>query len=291
MRKILLTGANGQLGRAIRQVYRDEADFILTDMIDADGFRKLDISDLSAVQQCISETHPDSVINCAAMTNVDGCEQNIEGAFRANAVGPRNLAIATEAAQIRLVHVSTDYVFPGTEQKEAYTEFDRPAPLSAYGRTKLAGEEFVKDFSSRYFIFRTAWLYGDGHNFIKTMLKLAENHDELSVVMDQRGTPTSALELARLIHLMEPTDEYGVYHATCEGDTNWADFAEKIFVKAGKDVRVNHVTSEEYKKMNPASADRPKFGILDNMMLRLVSDYRMAEWEDALDEYLGDLLK
>lgn len=290
MRKILLTGANGQLGRAIQQVYGDEADFILTDMIEAEGIRLLDISDLTAVQKCISETRPDSVINCAAMTNVDGCEQNLEGAFRANAIGPKNLAIATEAAGIHLVHISTDYVFPGTERDEPYTEFDKPSPLSAYGRTKFAGEEFVRDFSSHYFLFRTAWLYGDGHNFIKTMLKLAETHDELSVVSDQRGTPTSALELARLIHLLEPTEEYGVYHATCEGDTNWADFAEMIFAKAGKKVRVNHVTSEEYKQMNPASADRPKFGILDNMMLRLVSDYRMAEWEQALDEYLGSLL-
>ena len=289
MRKILLTGANGQLGRALRQVYGEEAEFVLTDMVEGDGLRRLDISDLAAVRECLLMTRPDVVINCAAMTNVDGCEQNIEGAFRANAIGPRNLAIVTEQLGAKLIHVSTDYVFCGRDREYPYTEFDTPDPISAYGRTKLAGETMVRDFSSRYFLFRTAWLYGDGHNFVKTMLKLAKTHDELAVVCDQKGSPTSAIELARLIHELEPTEEYGVYHATCEGDTNWADFAEAIFQKAGKTVRVRHVTSEEYKVMNPESADRPKYGILDNMMLRLVSDYRMADWQDALEEYLSTL--
>ncbi len=286
-KKILLTGANGQLGRALQKVYGDEAEFILTDMIEMDGLIQLDISDLSAVKSCLKQTKPDVVINCAAMTNVDGCEQNIDGAFRANAIGPRNLAIATQELDITLVHVSTDYVFPGTEREKPYTEFDAPCPISAYGRTKYAGEQFVKDFSTKYYIFRTAWLYGDGHNFVKTMLSLAQKHDRLSVVCDQKGSPTSALELARLIREIEPTGEYGIYHATCEGDTNWADFAEAIFKKAGCDVTVAHVTSEEYKQMNPQSADRPKYSILDNQMLRLVSDYRMAHWEDALEEYLA----
>ena len=286
-RKILLTGANGQLGRALQQVYGDETEFILTDMVEQEGLIRLDISDLGAVKACLKQYRPDTVINCAAMTNVDGCEQNLEGAYRANAIGPRNLAIAAEELEIKLVHVSTDYVFPGTEREEPYTEFDEPCPISAYGRTKLAGEQFVRDFSTRYYIFRTAWLYGDGHNFVKTMLALSENHDTLSVVCDQKGSPTSALELARLIAKIEPTGEYGIYHATCEGDTNWADFAEAIFKKAGKKVEVRHVTSEEYKQMNPQSADRPKYSILDNRMLRLVSDYRMAHWEKALEEYLA----
>ena len=289
MKRILLTGANGQLGRALQKEYQSEVEFILTDMADGGAVKKLDISDLEAVKRCISETRPDVVINCAAMTNVDGCETNIEGAYTANALGPRNLAIVTGQQDIKLLHVSTDYVFNGAERPAPYTEFDVPDPISAYGRTKLAGEGFVRDFSHKYFILRTAWLYGDGHNFVKTMLKLAENHDELTVVSDQKGSPTSAAELARLIHFLEPTEEYGLYHATCEGDTNWADFAEAIFREAGAGIRVRHVTSEEYKKMNPQSANRPKYSILDNMMLRLVSDYKMSDWQDALREYMQTL--
>ena len=289
MRRILLTGANGQLGRALRKVYGSEVEFIATEMVESEGISVLDLADLSAVEACIRDGRPDVVINCAAMTNVDGCETNWEGALRANAIGPRNLAIACEEAGAKLIHVSTDYVFDGREREKPYTEMDTPSPVSAYGRSKLYGEEFVKTFSSHFFIFRTAWLYGDGHNFVKTMLSLAAKRDELAVVCDQRGTPTSAMELARTIHCMEPTKEYGVYHATCEGDTNWAVFAERIFEKAGKKVAVRHVTSEEYKEINPASADRPKYGILDNQMLRLVSDHRMADWEDALDEYLREI--
>lgn len=286
MKKLLLTGANGQLGRALQNEYRSDAEFILTDMADDGAIKKLDISDLAAVRECILDTRPDVVINCAAMTNVDGCEDNIEAAYTANAAGPRNLAIVTGQEHIKLIHISTDYVFNGKERPRPYTEFDTPDPISAYGSSKLAGENFVRDFTDRFFILRTAWLYGDGHNFVKTMLRLSENHDELTVVSDQKGSPTSAVELARLIHFLEPTEEYGLYHATCEGDTNWADFAEAIFKRAGRNVRVRHVTSEEYKEMNPKAADRPKYSILDNMMLRLVSDYKMSDWEKALDEYI-----
>ena len=183
------------------------------------------------------------------------------------------------------MHVSTDYVFPGNASKPI-TEFDEPGPISAYGKTKYEGEKFVQQFADKWFIVRTAWLYGDGKNFVKTMLSLAETHDELSVVCDQLGSPTSAVELARMIHHLEPTENYGIFHGTCEGDTNWADFAAEIFRLKGIDVKVNHVTSEEYKKMNPASADRPHYSILDNYMLRLTSGYKMADRKDALKEYL-----
>ncbi len=287
MKKILLTGCEGQLGRAIRKEYGSTASFILTDMVDAEGVLRLDIADLSAVLSVMESQRPDVIINCAAYTNVDGCEVNTETACRANAIGPRNLAIAAEKFGAKLIHVSTDYVFPGNADAPI-TEFATPQPVSAYGRTKLAGEQFVQQFASRWFILRTAWLYGDGHNFVKTMLRLAETHDEVSVVCDQQGTPTSAAELARMIHYLEPTDEYGVYHATCEGSTNWASFAEEIFAQAGVACHVKHVTSEEYAAMNPASANRPHYSILDNQMLRLTgADFVMADWKDALREYMG----
>ncbi len=286
MKKILLTGCNGQLGRAIQNEYGNEVEFIRTDMVEAEGVTILDISKVEQVMELVRAERPDVIINCAAYTNVDGCEVNTDLAYQANAIGPRNLAIAATEVGAKLVHVSTDYVFEGNAS-EPLTEFDAPNPISAYGRTKLAGEEFVKQFASKFFILRTAWLYGDGKNFVKTMLRLAETHDEVSVVCDQKGSPTSAVELAKMIHFLEGTENYGIYHATCEGDTNWADFTEEIFHLKGVSCKVNHVTSEEYAAMNPATANRPKYSILDNYMLRLVTDeFRMADWKDALVAYL-----
>ena len=232
---------------------------------------------------------PDAIINCAAFTNVDGCETNEDAAFKANAIGPRNLAIASRETGAKLIHVSTDYVFEGNGTRP-YVESDTPNPVSAYGRTKLAGEQFVRDFADRYFILRTAWLYGDGKNFVKTMLGAAQSRDEVSVVCDQKGSPTSAVELAKMIHFLEPTENYGIFHATCEGDTNWAEFTEEIYRKAGLSTKVNHLTSEEYAAMNPAAANRPKYSILENRMLKLTTDkFMMADWHDALDYYLQNM--
>lgn len=289
MKKILVTGCNGQLGRAIRAEYAKEAvEFINTDVVEGDGVTALDISDIDAVLALVRKTRPEVIINCAAHTNVDACEKEWDAAYRINAIGPRNLSIAAAEVDAKMIHVSTDYVFEGNGTRP-YTEFDAPNPVSAYGKTKLEGELFVKAFAKKYFIFRTAWLYGDGKNFVKTMLRLAESHDEVSVVCDQQGSPTSAVELARAIHHFEATENYGVFHATCEGDTNWADFTEAIFARAGKTTKVNHVTSEEYARMNPASAKRPAYSILDNYMMRLTDGYRMADWESALDEYMKAL--
>lgn len=289
MKKILVTGCNGQLGRAVRKEYaKEEVTFINTDVTEGEGVLALDITDVDAVMELVRREKPDVIINCAAHTNVDLCEKQWDSAYRINAIGPRNLSIAATAVGAKMIHVSTDYVFEGNGTRP-YTEFDAPNPISAYGKTKLEGERFVQAFADRYFILRTAWLYGEGKNFVKTMLRLAETHDEVSVVDDQVGSPTSAVELARMIHYLEKTDNYGIFHATCEGDTNWADFAETIFKKAGKVTKVRHVSSEEYAKMNPASAKRPAYSILDNYMLRLTGDYRMADWQDALDEYMKTL--
>lgn len=289
MKKILVTGCNGQLGRAIRKEYAgSDVEFVNTDVIEGEGVKALDITDVDAVLKMVEETKPEVIINCAAHTNVDACETQWDLAYKINAIGPRNLSIAASKAGAKMIHVSTDYVFEGNGTRP-YTEFDEPNPVSAYGKTKLEGENFVKAFADKYFILRTAWLYGEGKNFVKTMLRLAETHDEVSVVSDQLGSPTSAVELAKMIHYLEPTENYGVFHATCEGDTNWAEFAEAIFKRAGKNTKVNHVTSEQYAKMNPASANRPAYSILDNYMLRLTSDFRMADWQDALDVYMKTL--
>ncbi len=289
MKKILLTGCNGQLGRAIQKEYGDTVEFLRTDFIDAEGITRLDISDIDQVMNFARAEKPDAIINCAAFTNVDGCETNEDAAFKANAIGPRNLAIASRETGAKLIHVSTDYVFEGNGTRP-YVETDTPNPVSAYGRTKLAGEQFVRDFADRYFILRTAWLYGDGKNFVKTMLGAAQSRDEVSVVCDQKGSPTSAVELAKMIHFLEPTENYGIFHATCEGDTNWAEFTEEIYRKAGLSTKVNHLTSEEYAAMNPAAANRPKYSILENRMLKLTTDkFMMADWHDALDYYLQNM--
>ncbi len=288
MKKVLVTGCNGQLGRAIQKEYADQVEFILTDVAEGENITSLDITDIDAVMTLVLDKKPDVIINCAALTNVDGCEKMWDLAYKINAIGPRNLAIAATTVGAKLVHVSTDYVFAGTERAPR-TEFDVPNPISAYGKTKLEGEQFVRQFAEKFFILRTAWLYGDGKNFVKTMVRASKTHDEVSVVCDQFGSPTSAVELAKMIHFLEGTDNYGIFHATCEGETNWADFTEAFYQKLGIKTKVNHITSEEYAKMNPDAAKRPAYSNLDNYMLRLTTDqFTMANWEDALDVYLKD---
>lgn len=277
MKKILVTGCNGQLGREIQKEYEnDGAMLICTDVGD------LDISDNEQVMRYVRDLQPDVIMNCAAYTAVDACENEWDLAYRINAIGPRNLAIAARETGAKLMHISTDYVFEGNAH-EPYTEFDEVHPVSAYGKTKLEGERFVQQFAERYFILRTAWLYGEGNNFAKTMLRLAESHDEVRVVCDQFGSPTSAAELAKVMHRLEPTENYGLFHATCEGSCSWADFAEEIFRLAGKTTKVTRVTTEEY----GSTTKRPAYSVLDNYMLRLTTGARMADWKDALRAYLG----
>ena len=285
MKKIFVTGCNGQLGRAINQIYAKEADIELinTDVFQGDGIKPLDITNVDEVLKLAREVKPYAIINCAAHTNVDKCETDIDNAYKINAIGPRNLSIAATETGAKLMHVSTDYVFPGTEDK-ALTEFDAVGPTSMYGKTKLAGENFVKDFAKDYFIIRTAWLYGDGKNFVKTMLRLAETHDQVGVVKDQFGTPTSAVELAKAIHYLLPTENYGTLHGTCEGSCSWADFATEIFRFAGKDTKVNYITTEEF----GSPTKRPAYSILDNYMFRLTTDFKFADWHDAIAEYMSN---
>lgn len=278
------------MGRAVRKEYAGEnVEFINTDVVMTDGITTtLDITNIDEVMSLVKEAKPDVIFNCAAHTNVDKCEQEWDLAYKINAIGPRNLSIAATETGAKMMHISTDYVFEGNGTKP-YTEFNQTNPISAYGKTKLEGEKFVKEFAQKHFILRTAWLYGDGKNFVKTMLKLSETHDELNVVCDQKGSPTSASELARMMHFLEGTDNYGLFHATCEGDTNWADFTEEIFRLAGKKVKVNHVTSKQYKEMNPASADRPAYSILENYMIKLTSGFMMADWKDGIAQYMREL--
>ena len=288
MEKIIVTGCNGQLGRAINKEIGGKYEIVNTDVFEGDGITPLDITNVDAVLNLAKEVKPAAIINCAAYTAVDKQESDVDLSYKINAIGPRNLAIAATETGAKLVHVSTDYVFAGNGTKP-YVEFDAVGPVSVYGKTKLAGEEFVKQFADRFFTIRTAWLYGDGKNFVKTMLSLSEKYDEVSVVKDQLGTPTSTAELAKAISYLLPTDNYGTFHGTCEGSTNWADFTEEIFKLAGKSTRVNHVTTKEYLEKNPQAAPRPAYSILENYMLKLTTDFMFADWHDAIAQYIKEL--
>ncbi len=280
MKKVLITGAYGQLGRSLLSILKDTDIEVLP--TDADT---LDICDYSQVEKFVAAHKPDTIINCAAHTAVDKCETDAENAGRINAKGPANLAMAAEKTGAQIVQVSTDYVFDGNAEKP-YTEEDKTNPQSVYGRTKLAGEEAVIKNCSRHFIVRTAWLYGEGNNFVKTMLKLADEKDTIKVVNDQYGTPTSSMELARMILHIIPSGQYGIYHGTCEGETNWYEFACEIMKQAGKNVKVLPVTTSEY-QTNEKTAIRPAYSVLENKKLNSMGEYRMEGWKEALAEYMN----
>ncbi len=277
MKKIIVTGCNGQLGRAVNQIMADQTDveFINTDVAE------LDITNIDKVMELAREVKPYAIVNCAAHTAVDACETDVDNAYRINAIGPRNLSIAATETGAKMMHISTDYVFDGKGTRP-YLEFDTPNPQGVYGASKLAGENMVKEFADKYFIIRTAWLYGDGKNFVKTMLRLSETNDKVRVVADQFGSPTSTKELAGAMKHLLFTENYGLFHGTCEGSCHWADFTKEIFRLAGKSTFVEEITSAEF----AAKAPRPAYSILENYMLKLTTDYMFADWHDAIAEYI-----
>jgi dTDP-4-dehydrorhamnose reductase len=287
--KIVITGCKGQLGSQIIDILNkgySELGSTPKEYRDAEiiGLDKgeLDITNLQKVKECLVEIRPDIVINPAAYTNVDGCESNQDLAYKINAIGPRNLAIVCEEIGAKLLHISTDYVFEGNGTTP-YREYDVTNPVSVYGKTKLAGENFVREFSSKYFIVRTAWLYGyNGNNFVKTILKAAKEKEYLDVVNDQSGNPTNVEDLAHHIIKLALIEEYGVYHCTGIGECSWFDFASAIVEYSGIECTVNAITSD---KINRA-AKRPKFSSLDNMMLRCINKDEMRNWKVALKIFL-----
>jgi dTDP-4-dehydrorhamnose reductase len=287
--KVLVLGSNGMLAKQLLNDLRSgysELGRIPERFIDAEILTEdidtLDISDKDAVTAYFDTNRPDVVFNCAAYTNVDGCETNYETAFKANAIGPRNIAIACENIGAKLVHISTDYVFSG-KYAAPRREFDLADPVSAYGKTKYAGEEYVRDFCSRYFIIRTSWLYGYyGKNFVKTMVRLCRERGGAMVVNDQHGTPTNRADLSHHMLKVAAGEEYGVYHCTGNGaECTWYDFACEIARLAGYEGVMRPCTSEEY----PSPTKRPEYSNLDNMMLRLTCGDEMRDWKDALEEF------
>ena len=274
--KILITGAYGMLGSDLREVLKNH-ELIVT------GSKDLDITNEENVIDFIDENSPEVVINAAAYTAVDDCETNYDEACAVNAIGPKNLAIACKKQDVPLVHISTDYVFDGSK-RTPLLENDALGPQSAYGKTKLEGEKFIQEYTDKYFILRTAWLYGiHGNNFVQTMLSLAENHDEITVVDDQIGSPTYSLDLAVSIANLLNSDKYGIYHLTNEGECSWYEFSKRIFELSDVDVKVLPVTTEEF----PRPAPRPHYSVLSNQKWIKAGFPPMRKYEEALSDYLS----
>jgi dTDP-4-dehydrorhamnose reductase len=290
--KVLITGAKGQLGTQIIKILNNmdsELGLINSSYSSAEitgiDVDQLDITDINAVKEYVTDLKPQVIINCAAYTNVDACEANEDIAFKVNTIGPRNLAIAAEETGAKLIHISTDYVFSGIGTVP-YGEYDITNPQSIYGKTKLMGEDYVKQFSSKYFIVRTAWLYGYyGNNFVKTIMKAAKEKGHLDVVDDQRGNPTNAEDLAYHLLKLALTEEYGIYHCTGKGECSWYDFACKIVEYADINCTVSPMKSDNLNR----AAKRPTFSSLDNMMLRCTVGDETRQWEEALKVFMNKI--
>lgn len=279
--KIVVSGSSGQLGRDCTQILERKYDVVPLNS------KQLDITNPGNVEEVLRSINPSVILNCAAYTKVDECETKKELAWKVNLEGARNLALASQKYGALLIHLSTDYVFDGTKKPpEPYGEDDTPNPRSYYGKSKFEGERAICTITNRHAIVRTAWLYGAyGHNFLKTMLRLAVNDPkkEIKVVNDQFGSPTWSFTLALQIEKLIEVNGQGIYHATSEGYCTWYEFASYFLQHMGVPHRVSPCTSEEY----PTPASRPKNSILENQHLKKEGINLMRHWQDDLDHFLS----
>lgn len=278
--KVLVTGVKGQLGYDVmNELAKRGYEGVGVDVAE------MDITDSAAVEKVISEVHPDKVVHCAAWTAVDAAEDNQEVCHKVNVDGTANIAKMCGKLDIPMIYISTDYVFDGQGERP-WEPDDERNPLNVYGQTKYEGELAIEEFLDRYFIVRIAWVFGvNGKNFIKTMLNLSKNHERLTVVNDQTGSPTYTFDLARLLVDMAETDKYGRYHATNEGLCTWYEFACEIFKQAGIEIEVVPVGSNEY----PAKAKRPENSRMNKEKLTQKGFERLPSWQDALARYLKEI--
>lgn len=293
--KILITGANGQLGYHLQNVFADH-ELYLGDT------HNYDITDRDIVMRETSNFNPDVIIHGAAYTNVDKAEIDKDLCWKINVEGSRNVAEAAKAVDAKMIAISTDYVFAG-DKGTPYLESDHPNPLSYYGHTKYEGEKMVAMHAPKHFICRTSWLYGGPKptkemdftqpgmpkNFVLTMLRVGKDKAEMEIVGDQAGGPTYAEDLSLAIKELMGTMQYGIYHLTNSGVTNWADFAQEIFRIAGYDTKVKAITSEEWAAKNPQSTERPKYSVLGHDHLIGLGMTDLRSWQDALADYLSEL--
>lgn len=297
--KLFITGANGQLGTELQAMLcsgQAEIGPIPTDYQNAEILAvdkdELELTNFAALQKVLQQFQPDVIINCAAFTNVDGCEQQQDTAFLVNSIVPQQLALYARNADCKLVQVSTDYVFAG-DDRQPYKEWDCCAPNSIYGKSKYLGEQYVQQQCSKAFIVRTAWLYGyNGRNFIKTIVGVAKASKQLKVVNDQFGNPTNANDLAYHILKLALTEQYGIYHCTNNETCNWYEFACTFLQLAGvANMPVACNTDEFYAGKDPKPANRPAYSSLDNMALRNTVGDEMRNWQDALAQYMKNGLE
>ena len=278
--RVFVTGVKGQLGYDVmNELEKQGLEGIGVDI------DEMDITDADQVNKVIKEAAPDAVIHCAAYTAVDAAEDNEEICRKVNAQGTENIAKVCEELDIKMVYISTDYVFNGQGERP-WEPDDEREPLNVYGQTKYEGELAIEEHVKKFFTVRIAWVFGvNGKNFIKTMLNLGKTHDHLTVVNDQTGSPTYTYDLARLLVDMIQTDKYGRYHATNEGLCTWYEFACEIFKQAGMDVSVAPVSSDEY----PAKAKRPSNSRMDKSKLTANGFQPLPTWQDALSRYLKEI--
>lgn len=292
--KIMITGCHGQLGNELQSILasgKSEIGKAPKALLGAEilpvDIDTLDISDMVAVSQYVSTNRPNIIINCAAMTNVDGCESDYETAFKVNALGVKNLAVCAENIGAKFIHVSTDYVFAGNGKKP-YCEWDKVDPQSVYGASKALGEKYALSFCKKSFIVRTSWLYGYiGKNFVKTVRRVIKANGGIGVVCDQRGNPTNANDLAHHLLKLAVTEEYGIYHCTGEGECSWYDFAVKIAEYSGLGGTVTPCTTEEYNAKFNVPTKRPEYSSLHNLALECTVGNEMRDWKIALKEYIS----
>lgn len=278
--KVLVTGVKGQLGYDVVKELRKRGHIAIGTDIE-----EMDITDAKSVDKVIKESAPDAVIHCAAYTAVDAAEDNIDLCRKINVDGTKNIASACKKLDIKMIYISTDYVFDG-EGERPWEPDDERLPLNVYGQTKYEGELVVQNTLDKYFIVRIAWVFGvNGKNFVKTMLNLGKTRDSLTVVNDQFGSPTYTFDLARLLVDMVETDKYGVYHATNEGICTWYEFACEIFKQAKMEVKVSPVPASEYQ----AKAKRPSNSRMSKEKLTANGFERLPAWQDALSRYLKEI--
>lgn len=278
--KVLVTGSSGMLGHDLLEVLSLKG----WDTFGLDHHNG-DVTDLKGLRSVVKEFRPDTVVHCAAFTDVDGCEKDPDRAFKVNGLGTKNVAISCQEVDASMVYISTDYVFDG-EKKDPYNELDNPNPINAYGRSKLLGEYYVQHLLNRFSIIRTSWLFGkNGKNFIGTLLNLFKKEDTLKIVDDQFGSPTFSKDLARRVGEVIEGGGYGIYHITNTGSCSWYGFAAKIVELAGVQGKtVEPTDSETFKR----PAKRPKNSILENRLLKVEGYGLLRPWEEALVAYLKE---
>lgn len=279
--RVLVTGSNGQLGKEIIPIMNKKHEVF--------GFGRNEL-DVRRLDQCLTitkEIKPDVILHLAAFTAVDRAETEEDEAYQVNVNGSRNMALAAQEIGAKICYISTDYVFDGTSAVP-YKEYDNTCPVSVYGKSKRAGEQLVSSLCAKYFIVRTSWVYGmHGNNFVKTILRLAQEKESIKVVNDQIGSPTYTVDLSNFLAELICTSNYGIYHASNSGTCSWYDFAKAIIKESGLDVRIEPCTTDEF----PRPAPRPKYSVMDHVSIRTNGFNELRHWSAALKEFIENLSK